>query len=251
METDRGSQFTGGRWGFWSTLGFSLIIVILFVVVQAVIAGFMGAMQLGDDSKIDTDAFVASLEAYGFFLALSTMATTLVCTSLIVVFAAVRKGITVKRYLNLVPVPLMVLVRWLAITVIFSAAIDGLSFVLGRPLVPDFMVAAYRSAENYPLFWIAIVAAAPLFEELFFRGFLFEGLRESRLQSIGAVIVTSAAWAMIHIQYGAFEITLIMLLGLILGIAKLKTRSIYIPIAMHVLVNFLAVLQVTILVNSE
>jgi len=42
-----------------------------------------------------------------------------------------------------------------------------------------------------------------LFEELFFRGFLFRGLSSSFMGPVGAVLVTSALWALIHTQYDA------------------------------------------------
>jgi membrane protease YdiL (CAAX protease family) len=41
------------------------------------------------------------------------------------------------------------------------------------------MTDTYETAEYTPLIWITFVIAAPLIEELFFRGFLFEGLRDS------------------------------------------------------------------------
>lgn len=247
MKNIKNAQVAGKRWGIWWTLGFSLVIAVVFIIVQLVVAGIVSAVQLEGSSRLDAELFFASLESNGLFLALATVATTFLCTGLIVLFAALRKGITVSQYLNLCPVPFTVLARWLGITIIFALAADGLWFLLDRPLVPEFMIAAYQSAEIYPLFWIAIVIAGPVFEELFFRGFLFEGLRESRIGAAGAVIVTSIAWAVIHLQYEIFEVILIVFLGLLLGIAKIKTRSIYTTIAMHGLVNLIAMVQVVVL----
>ena len=249
MEKIHFSKDTAKRWGIWATLGLSLIIALLFVVVQIVTAGVMGAVQINGEPTFDSEAFAVSLESFGLFISLSTIATGILCSASIVLFAAIRKGITVKQYLHFSPVPWRVLFRWLGVTIVFAIAIDGLSLLLGRPVIPEFMVTAYNTAVVYSLFWIAIVVAAPLLEELFFRGFLFEGLRESRLGSIGTVIATSVVWAVIHLQYGAFEITQIALLGLMLGIAKLKTRSIYVPMAMHSLINLLATVEVAVLLG--
>jgi membrane protease YdiL (CAAX protease family) len=41
-------------------------------------------------------------------------------------------------------------------------------------------------------------------------------------------------------QYGWFEIISIFFIGILLGIAKIKTKSLYVPIAMHMLMNLAA-----------
>jgi membrane protease YdiL (CAAX protease family) len=106
------------------------------------------------------------------------------------------------------------------------------------------MLAAYQSAGFAPLLWLALVVAAPLAEEVFFRGFLFQGVRHTRLGASGAVLFTSFAWALVHVQYDSYEISTVFVLGLILGVARLRTNSLYTTIAMHALVNLLATLEV-------
>ena len=44
----------------------------------------------------------------------------------------------------------------------------------------------------------------PVFEELFFRGFLLEGFRRTFLGTTGAVVLTSLLWAVIHTQYDLY-----------------------------------------------
>ena len=112
------------------------------------------------------------------------------------------------------------------------------------------MTETYQTAKYLPLFWIALVVAAPLVEELFFRGFLFEGLRDSWMGSTGAILVTSIAWAAIHMQYEMFQMVMIGTLGVLLGIAKVKTRSLYIPIAMHSFNNLIAMVATSLSLNS-
>jgi membrane protease YdiL (CAAX protease family) len=113
------------------------------------------------------------------------------------------------------------------------------------------MTKAYATAGSMPLFWLAIVVAAPFLEELFFRGFMIEGLRLSWLGPVGAVLITSGLWAMIHIQYGPFEIVGIFVNGLLLGAAMLKTRSLWVPFSMHALVNLIATVEVAIVSASS
>ena len=148
-----------------------------------------------------------------------------------------------KRYLGLDAVAPRTILTWLGILTLFALASDFLTRLLGRPLVPEFMVNVYETASFAPLLWVAFIAAAPLFEEVFFRGFLFEGFRHSRIGSIGAVLVTSLGWTVLHLQYGAYELGIIFVLGILFGVARVKTRSIHPPVLMHALFNLFAMIQ--------
>ncbi|MDY6843996.1 MAG: type II CAAX endopeptidase family protein [Thermodesulfobacteriota bacterium] len=250
MENDHISQCSGRRWGILSTLGFSLIIIIIYLLVQLVVAGIMVALQLRSNPNVETSILVASLGTNGLFFSLSTISASIVCMGTIIAFIRFRKGITIQHYLNLTPLSPALLVRCSGIIIIFAIAVDGIYFMLARPIVPDFMVAIYKTAHVYPLLWISVIIAAPVLEEVFFRGFLFEGLRDSKLGSTGSVLITSVIWAVIHTQYGLFEIILIALLGIILGIVKIKTQSLYATMAMHSLLNLIATLEVAILFHG-
>jgi membrane protease YdiL (CAAX protease family) len=94
-----------------------------------------------------------------------------------------------------------------------------------------------------PLLWLAVVVGAPVGEEIFFRGFLFAGLAKSRLGGTGAIVLSSLAWAVIHVQYDPFDMAYIFLLGLVIGAFRLKTNSLWPPILMHALVNLIAMIQ--------
>ena len=75
--------------------------------------------------------------------------------------------------------------------------------------------------------------AAPLSEELFFRGFLIKGLSASTLRWYGAVIISSVMWAAIHIQYDLYGIATVLVLGFILGTASIKSGSIILTMLLH------------------
>ena len=91
---------------------------------------------------------------------------------------------------------------WLGIAIAVVVAIDAILMLAGRDTIPEFMIKGYRSAVYVPLFWFALVIAAPIFEEFLFRGFLFRGWMDSRLRATGTILLTSAIWCLIHIQYG-------------------------------------------------
>lgn len=236
-------------WGIWATIGFSSIIIVLFLLIQFLGASVFAIVASQNDPNLNFDEFTASLQTNGFLIASVTCATTITTVGLIALFASFRKGTTVKQYLHLYPVSAKTLYVWIGVVLVFAIAWDGLTYLLDRPVIPEFMLRAYETAYLVPLLWLAIVIAAPLAEELFFRGFLFEGLRYTRLGTIGTVVITSLLWAVIHLQYGPYEITTVFILGLLLGVARLVTGSIYIPILMHALVNLVATVEVAVYIH--
>lgn len=106
------------------------------------------------------------------------------------------------------------------------------------------MIDVYQSASPKWFLWLAIVLIAPIFEEIFFRGFLLKGLTNSFVGVIGAITITSAIWALIHVNYEAYYIGMIFVWGLIFGWAKHKTGSVYITIMLHMIANFVATAQI-------
>ena len=88
--------------------------------------------------------------------------------------------------------------------------------------------------------------AAPIFEETFFRGFKFRGIRHSRLGPPGAVLATALAWTLMHAQYDVFALLQVFASGLLLGLARLKSQSLYVPLAMHSAANPIATVEVAV-----
>jgi membrane protease YdiL (CAAX protease family) len=247
-ELDRGDNSTPVEkpWGLWATLGFGALILAAYLLVQVLVGGFFAAIGLQNNQGLDHETLSTTLRTSGFVLASGTTGATALCVALILLFSWLRRGVTVRKYLSLNPVSTKALARWLGLILICAVAWDGLALLLGRDVIPKFMFQVYETAYILPLLWFALVVAAPLFEEMFFRGFLFEGIRYSSLGTAGALILTSLGWAVIHIQYDIYEISVIFILGLVLGAARIRTQSLYTPIAMHGLTNLLATLEVAL-----
>ena len=115
----------------------------------------------------------------------------------------------------------------------------------GRAIVPPFVVDAYRSARNSGTIWIlaiALVVAAPLAEEIVFRGFMFRGLAASRVGMAGAILIPSAIWAVMHVQYETFYIVQIFMLGIVFGWLRWRSGSTLLTILLHALVNLSSLL---------
>lgn len=234
-------------WGPWATVGLSIVVLVVYVLLQVVAALFLFFVNMARDPAFDAQAYLAGLQNDGFLLAVATTVSALLTTGLIVLLVRLRKGPSVRDYLCLAPVGLRSALVWLAATLVLVAASDSLTLLLDRPVVPEVMVEIYRSAGVLPLFWLAVVVMAPLFEEVFFRGFLFAGLERSRLGGIGAIVVTALAWAAIHLQYDLYGIATIFALGLLLGAARLKARSLPLTIGLHAAINLIASLELVLL----
>jgi len=143
------------------------------------------------------------------------------------------------------------LLAWLTLTLLLVFASDLIEPYLTHPRGPDFTLAIYKSAVYAPLLWIAMVIAAPAFEELFFRAFLYQGLRYTRLGITGAVLLTSLGWAVVHSQYSGSEIIEIFVFGVVLGAARVSTGSVYTTIAMHAFANLITMIQAAVSVGGH
>jgi len=109
------------------------------------------------------------------------------------------------------------IVRALAITTIFMS-IEG--FVLSKMSTGGYQsdpTLIVGSAGGLLAWLVGGCIAGPLMEELVVRGFLFRGWSESSLGPVGAIILTSAVWALNHTQYDWFGRAIIFAFGLVLG----------------------------------
>jgi beta-phosphoglucomutase len=230
-----------GPWGFWVTLGMSLLIVGGVVLVELAL-GVVLAVVLASVDRLDRLEELVS-ETSGFLWAVGTLVATPVVVGMVVLFAWARRGMSVRDYLGLRRVHRGRLIRWCLALLTFAVLADLTAIWLGRPVVPEVMLEAYRSAGWTPLLWVAVVVCAPIGEELFFRGFLFKGWMHSALGGWGTVAMTSLIWAVIHQQYDLHGMGIIFAVGLLLGYSRLRSGSIHPAIVMHALMNLLATVQ--------
>lgn len=194
-------------------------------------------------------ADLESFETNGLFIAVSTVVALPAGVGATWLFASLRRGLKARDYLRLAPVAPRSLWRWGIALLALVAVGDATTHLLGKPIVPDMIVSAYQTAGWMPLLLFAVIVCAPLGEEIFFRGFLFEGLMHSKLGPWGAIVATSLVWAAIHVQYDLHGMATIFAGGLLLGYARWKTGSIYTTIALHALMNIVASIQVFALVH--
>ena len=131
---------------------------------------------------------------------------------------------------------------------------DLLSRALGREVTPGFMGEVMKSAQADGALWLLVIAfcvAAPVWEEIFARGFLYRGWSESRLGVAGAIFLSSLAWTSLHLQYDWFFFGEVFTIGLLLGYLRYRTGSTWLTIVLHGINNLAATIQTFWLAGSS
>ncbi|HEY1090278.1 MAG TPA: CPBP family intramembrane glutamic endopeptidase [Burkholderiaceae bacterium] len=158
----------------------------------------------------------------------------------IMLIAAHKRGLSLSTDLGLArPRPkaaALFLLLWLCLMALEELVTPMLEGAQAKawPAYPGYIVA---------LRVLAIGLLGPIAEELAFRGLLMRLLGRTRLGLAGAIVVTAALWAAIHVQYAPALLLMIFVDGIVLGLARHFTASLYVPMAMHVLGNLFSIYQ--------
>jgi uncharacterized protein len=235
-------------WGFWGTLVWGVVAFIAWFVAQtAVVIALVIWQETIEPGSSDLQKMMND--------AVSLAAVTIVASPVWIGIAAIAvrwRRWPIREYLALVVPRRRELIFSIAVLTGVLIAFDLLTYALGHDLIPRFMIDAYTSAKTpaaVALLFIAIVIVAPVCEEVAFRGFLFRGWSESRLGVAGTLVLTSAAWALMHVQYNWFVIGQIFLLGLLFGWLRWASGSTLLTITLHVIANLTAFIQTVIKVE--
>lgn len=234
------------HWGPLGTMLWGALIALMIVLAQAMTV-VIYMIKKGTFLSHQVPAAVNEQLRYdGFLLSAGTFVSAVVSWAATVGVVKLKRGANIREYLGLNFPTKGQFVFWFSIVLAFLVLSDGLSFLIGEPIVPEFMSKTYGSLHSPWIFWLALLVAAPLSEEVFFRGFLIKGLSASVVRWYGAVVISSAAWAAIHLQYDLYGVAVIFGLGLVLGAARVKTGSIILTMLLHSFTNFVATLEVVI-----
>jgi uncharacterized protein len=242
-------------WGGWASIGYSAVIITGFFFAQfiVILIGLFSIIasqgisiksgNIEDFMKVIND----TLNNYmGLLQSIATIIGGMVGVLLIWVFVKARRRAGFGEYLGLHKISGRAV--WLAVGVViaFIGLMTLIQTLAGVEAGDEITNDIYKTSVWPPLFAVAVVIFAPLFEEALFRGFLFEGLRQSRLGFLGAVAITSITWAALHIQYNLFGMAYIFILGLAIGLIRWKTKTIWSGFIMHALVNLIATVSVVL-----
>jgi hypothetical protein len=217
-----------------------MLILIVFFITQLLVI----AIKIALSFDIYLWLVVASVAHNGNTVAYAIFASSIVCCSLIGGVIKLKKRTTIKDYLCLHGISIKTAVLWFAITLVFMVIWNFIFYSLGRATTAQRMSEVYATAHPVWVLWVAFIIAGPLFEETFFRGFMFKEIQSSFLRSTGAIIITASVWAISHVQYDPLTIIFIWCLGILLATARKMTGSLLIPLGIHTFYNLCVTLAV-------
>jgi membrane protease YdiL (CAAX protease family) len=229
-------------WGIVMT-----VLWIVLAVIVMMIATLGAIFGLFPEGAMETPGFEKDARAFGI---LSLVAAASAVAVLLV--AAKLAGWRVSDYLALVPPDRGIALQSIAILVVFVMAFDAITYLIGKDVVTPFQIDLYKNAaasNSLLIMWAALVIAAPVGEEIVFRGFLYRGWAQTPRAVLPAIVVISVFWAVIHTQYDWFGVFQIFLIGMLLGWARWRSGSTLLTIGLHALINAWATVQTIIKVN--
>jgi membrane protease YdiL (CAAX protease family) len=243
-------------WSAKATLGLTLLLFILYFIISIISLG-IGAGIEAASSGVDLENAQAlgtkisqRLALDGDFNAINYLVTALCLSPLIFYFAKRRKATTAAAYLGFDKIPSK------ATFINFNIAIVGyfvFSYFASKALgikTPQSMIDIYNTTDYLLLLLVAVVIAAPIFEELIFRGFLFKGLEKSPLGVVATIIITSILFTLIHA--GQYDLTILVVLfplAIILGLSRYRSGGIYLPIYLHFINNLYSSVDMYLFMN--
>jgi uncharacterized protein len=232
-----------GRWPFLQTLGWGVLIILLSTLIQGLMFVAFAAVDLYARHYLSnlSRAYIQEVLVYeggrGAVIFSTIIVSDLLCVAAILLIVVLKRQ-TLQDYLSVYRVRPSVLFKWIG-------AVGG--FVILTNLAAGFfhldfggegMAKLYVATQPAWLFWAAAIIAAPIFEEVMFRGFLFRGFQASFLGTSGAIGLTAVLWAALHLQYNLYGIAFIALTGILFGLARVRTGSLIVPLILHALLNF-------------
>ncbi|MBU0506549.1 MAG: type II CAAX endopeptidase family protein [bacterium] len=229
MKQDISSYKT---WNAPYTLLFWIVLMLTTQIPVIVLSVVLFALN-PDLLSADT---TNTISQNGLLVSLATLLQTPFVLLLCVFFISLKK-IPVKTYLALESFSLKQLLYSLFIITSFVLILSFTMYQLNLNHGFEWFKSIWFSSNSKALLCFVVIFIAPLNEELIYRGVLFTGLQQSKLGPIGAIVITAALWAIIHLQYQLIDIGVVFLGGLILGYARYLTRSLYIPFIMHIVWN--------------
>lgn len=209
--------------------------LIAFLVLLA----FLGVQFISYATVITIDEAFKNFTLPVDATSVSLMASAIAGTLVILFFLGMWK-FNIREYLALKSFSISQLLLW---TIIYMGFLGILYLLRGYFQEEiDFVQQLVDSARFLPLLFFAIVIAGPFFEEALLRGFVFKGLKNTVLGVSGTIIVTSLIFSVLHVvQYEFLFLIPIFFGGVILGMARHYSGSLWVPFILHAIHNFTSI----------
>lgn len=227
--------------GFWSTLGWTALCMGLVFAVQIAAgvgaAAFVFIDMLRAGQRPDGAQLRAGLEANIAPLTGAALVIGAVACAVLIVLLARRYDRDALRYLGVVRFGRRALLGSCAALVVFLLGEFLLSVAYPRE-TPEVLRLLFQKQTWLPLLFVALVLAAPIYEELLFRGLLFKGLEIAGARPGTNLLLTTVLFTAAHApQYGFPELLSVFVLGLLFGTVRQLSGSTTLTMLLHGAVN--------------
>ena len=130
---------------------------------------------------------------------------------------------------------------WILAFVLLAIALEYIAAATGGEDMGGAWIGKYDGSA-LALRIVAVGLLYPLAEEFFFRGTLF-GLTRRKFGTLAAVAFTSLFFAVLHLQYEWTGMAFVLVDALFYAAARIRTGSVFVPMACHLLGNGYAVFE--------
>ena len=235
-------QVNPDRQVLW-TLGdlFKVFVILFFaeIVLSILIGIFLGIFQWEDDSS--------SMVLMGSTFLRSIIVFLYICYMTRKKYMARLKdlGLVTRRWLKQIAIGLVAYICMLPLYILVLLVLTQIvQFFDYQPPVQTPVQVLYKeeSMRLVLLFGVFMGIVGPFFEEVLFRGFLYQALRK-RTGVLWGIVLTSVIFAVLHVHWIA--LFPIFLLGVILNLLFEKTGSILPGVVMHMTHN-MVMLMITL-----
>lgn len=225
----------------WTAIWQSVALLLTFFVGQLVGIAVLTSWVLPATATLPWDEKILQGSANGTVNAL-TMLMTFGFIVVMVALLARLQGNPLRHVLALCAFKVKHFLLTVGLLLLLNGVISALSTWLNREPMA-FMDELVSTAHPFWLLGVAIIVVVPIYEEMMFRGFMWTGLAQSAVGMWGASLITSVIFAWIHFQYGWFEVLSIITLAMLFSYARAISGSLWLPIALHMINNGLAMLE--------
>jgi uncharacterized protein len=246
---------SGSITGLWTSIALTVVIALVYLISQSIAAlvvalvGFHGG--LGDPANLIKSSIIGVLPAA-------------IPTAAFIWWISKYRGANARDVLAL-RFPRLGWLGWLAVVfgfllvmyalvilIVFAFQIDVNEMIVGpdgqsqaQDLIKQGMQDLVQQPALYWLAFLSVAVGAPIGEELIFRGYMFSWLSKTRVGLIGAALLTSAAWAMIHKGTGPWYLVgILFVMGLVLSSLLIRFGSLWITMVCHGVWNAITALTI-------
>jgi len=223
---------------------FAMVLMVFFLLQSGIFIG--GVLRYSPDLMANGFSWdlltdprmeerMKELVFHGDLVAHEAFWSGLVCTMLILVSVKWWKRKLTSSFLGLALPHWKQLLIWFGVFFLLGLAIEGIAH-LSPTFRTDFMAKVIGSTSNMFWLFLGVGIMAPLFEEFLLRGLLFGSIRHMADEH-ATVALTAGVFTLMHMQYDAPVMLLILPMGVVLGYARSRSGSIWVPILLHVANN--------------